>query len=106
MIEIMEQLHAYVPVAQSSGDTEEKRLKKVLLGGDQLTAARARTAQRARINSDLHTDAVHGLVPFASDWHAEFNLMEVCTDSYRKNFRHCVDIILYLTVHSSSTYPY
>ena len=79
MIEIMDQLHAYVPVAQS----EEKRLKKVLLGGDQLTAARAQTAQRARINSDLHTDAVHGLVPFASDWHAEFNLMEVCTDSLK-----------------------
>ena len=27
MIEIMEQLHAYAPVAQSSGDTEEKWLK-------------------------------------------------------------------------------
>ena len=75
----------------------------MLLGGDQLTAARARTAQRARINSDLHTDAVHGLVPFASDWHADFNLMEVCTDSYKKNFRYYVDIILYLTVYSTFT---
>ena len=55
----------------------------MLLGGNQLTAARTQTAQRASINSDLHTNAVHGLVPFASDWHAEFNLIEVCTDSER-----------------------
>ena len=81
MINIMEQLHAYVPVTQSHGDMEEKHLKEVLLGGDQLTAARARSAQRTRINSDSQTDALQGLVPFASDWHAEFNLMEVCTDS-------------------------
>ena len=77
MIDIMDRLHAYVPVAPSSGDMEEKRLKKVLFGGDQLTVARARTAQHTRITSDSHTDALHGLIPFASDWHAEFNLMEV-----------------------------
>jgi len=77
MIEIMENLHAYVPIAPSSGDVEEKHLKKVLFGGDQLTVARARTAQHTRINSDSHSDALHGLVPFAADWHAELNLMEV-----------------------------
>ena len=77
MIDIMENLHAYVPIAPSSGDVEEKHLKKVLFGGDQLTVARARTAQHTRINSDSHSNALHGLVPFAADWHAEFNLMEV-----------------------------
>lgn len=50
---------------------------KVALGGDQLTVERARNAQLSRINSDDPSSALQGLLPFASDWHAEANFMQV-----------------------------
>ena len=79
MIDIMDQLHNYVPTMHSRVDNVEKtQMKKVLFGGDQLTAAIARKSQLTRLNSDTERDALQGVVPFASDWHAEFNLMEVC----------------------------
>ena len=62
MVEIMSHLHQYVPTVtylenfsiQGMGvsvQVPRAKLDKILFGGDQLTAARARGAQRIRMNS-------------------------------------------------------
>lgn len=43
----------------------------ILLGGDQLTAARARGAQRIRANSETKVGRLKGLIPVVGDWHAK-----------------------------------
>lgn len=45
--------------------------------GDQLTAERARKSQEARVNSETKKDALFGLQPAISDWHAEANFLQV-----------------------------
>ena len=54
-----------------------KVFSKVLFGGDQLTAERARGAQRCRRNEILPKDQLRGLVPVAADWHAKQCLLQV-----------------------------
>ena len=83
MIDIMENLHKYVPAV-----SEEKFLDvpevtaepvtlrtvhfhKILFGGDQLTVARARGSQDIRDNSDSAEHSLQGLVPVIEDWHAK-----------------------------------
>lgn len=51
--------------------------KQLCFGGDQLTTARARTAQQVRVNSRDTLKSLRGLVPFASDWHCKVNMIEV-----------------------------
>lgn len=46
-------------------------------GGDQLTCARARSCQRARMNADCASDALAGLVPCCEDWHAKVTFLSV-----------------------------
>ena len=47
MVDLLKHLHRYVPVAEN-GDSE---LLQIGFAGDQLTAARARQATDARVNS-------------------------------------------------------
>ena len=57
MVEIMYHIHKYVPLVITEDDPSRTEIpsrsliQKVLFGGDQLTAARARGAQRAKVNS-------------------------------------------------------
>ena len=44
---------------------------RLLFGGDQLTAARARGAQRIRSNSERPLDRLEGLEGVCEDWHAK-----------------------------------
>ena len=76
MVSILEHLHQYVPVCrQSEGQVEN--YSPIPFGGDQLTAARATTAKKARVTSQGKR-ALRGLVPFCADWHAKVNFIEVC----------------------------
>ncbi len=75
MVEIMDQLHAYVPSRGSDGEASQQ----VGFGGDCLTSMRARQAQKVRVNSPTASDALRGLTPFAADWHAKVNFISVCT---------------------------
>ena len=59
--------------AQSYGH----RFKSLMLFGDQLTVERARAGKKARIASDTAEEALDGLQPAASDWHAEANFLQV-----------------------------
>ena len=86
MIEIMTDLHQYVPIqgttasSTSTDNTEQLPKEKVhalLFGGDQLTAARARGCQDLRINSDTTAGKLKGLIPTAEDWHTAVTLLVV-----------------------------
>lgn len=88
MIEIMTHFHQYVPVVEDSKSVyiadinetvsvPEASLYKVLLGGDQLTVARARSAIKHRMNSPSPAKHLAGLIPVVEDWHTQTILMEV-----------------------------
>ena len=86
MVDIMEHLHQYVPVVNFSEDVsiEDKRITvpravmyPILFGGDQLTAARGRGAQKARTNSLSPLMRFDGLIPCAEDWHTKVIFLEV-----------------------------
>lgn len=91
MIGILEDLHKYVPMVSSlrktdvsiEGEVEECCIHedcfhRVLFGGDQLTAVRARGAQRIRSNSERPLDRLEGLEAVCEDWHAKATLLAVC----------------------------
>ena len=50
----------------------------ILFGGDQLTAARARGAKSAKVNSYDPCRRLDGLIPIAEDWHTKLNFLGVC----------------------------
>ena len=88
MVCILEYLHEYVPTLEQertihdtiSGDTDvhkDQIFHQVLLGGDQLTVARARSCQRGRGNSDSSLSKLSGVVPIAEDWHTAVILLTV-----------------------------
>ena len=49
---------------------------QVLLGGDQLTAARIRGAQRARSNCLTTTSRLEGVEATSADFHVKLNLLD------------------------------
>ena len=76
MVEIMETLHGYVLTRQCSGEAsnvEQTELLNILLGGDQLTAARARGAKRVMMNGSTKQKRLEGTYPVVEDWHAKMN---------------------------------
>ena len=88
MVDILAKLHQYVPLHEihstiTTEETPEKEpvtveiLHKLLLGGDLLTAIRAKGAQRIRKNSEHPVGRLQGFIPVAEDWHAKVVLMEV-----------------------------
>ena len=88
MVDIMAHLHQYVPAVEYTKSIlvphtgEEVQVQhvschKTLFGGDQLTVARARGAQRVMSNSVSHMSHIHGLIPCVEDWHTKLNLLGV-----------------------------
>ena len=71
MTAILEDLQKYVPQ-----DSTKKPIT-IGFGGDQLTAERIRQCQLLRKHSFKTHDQLDGFTPFASDWHAEANLLQV-----------------------------
>jgi len=67
----------------------------VLIGGDQLTAARICGAQRVRGNSDNGRDRLEGLVPVVEDWHAKVCFLQVRICVWVDNIMKYYDVILY-----------
>ena len=87
----MSTLQQYVPIRQLSGSVavpassdleaiDVELLHKILLGGDQLTVARARGAQSQHENSVHPKGQLNGFIPVVEDWHAKVCLMEVCIE--------------------------
>lgn len=89
MVDILNTLHKYVPCIEEKASVtvpgNEKHvepvkvqmLHKVLFGGDQLTACRARGAQMARANAYDARGRLEGFIPISLDWHAKLCLLEV-----------------------------
>lgn len=88
MVEIMSSLHQYVPTVKyvedcfipSTGLTTQvpkASLHPIIIGGDQLTAARARGAKKAKLHVDSPISRLEGLIPVAEDWHTKVTLLEV-----------------------------
>ena len=88
MVAIMAHLHQYVPLVEETRDCHvasidqtvkvtTARANPILIGGDQLTAARARGAQKAKANALSPSDRLEGLVPMVEDWHAKVVLLSV-----------------------------
>ena len=85
---ILEHLHQYVPTLRREekvdlpGTEEQVSIQvddfhQILLGGDQLTVARIRGAQRIRANSESASGRLQGFVPMVEDWHAKQCFMGV-----------------------------
>jgi L1 cell adhesion molecule like protein len=86
MIDIMTHLHQFPTVSTSqervisTGETvheESATLHPIIVGGDQLTAARARSAIKSKTNAHTHSQMLSGLVPAAEDWHTKANFLGV-----------------------------
>ena len=50
---------------------KEDQFYKILVGGDQLTAARARSSKKHMINANTPQVRLEGLVPMVEDWHSK-----------------------------------
>ena len=88
MCKILERHHLYVPTITSkkkivlphgeSIEVPHTDMWDILLGGDQLTVARARTAVSVRASHDTTKDQLKGLIPTIEDWHCRMTLLKVC----------------------------
>ena len=88
MVEILAHLHQYVPIIEyeeercipgrSERVIEHKaKVHKVILGGDQLTKARAVSAIKIKSNGERPSSRLEGFIPVIEDWHAKLCLFEV-----------------------------
>ena len=88
MVAIMAHLHQYAPLVEETQDcyvasidqtvkVTRARACPILIGGDQLTVARARGAQKAKTNAFSPSDRLEGLVPMVEDWHAKVVILSV-----------------------------
>ena len=88
MVDILTHIHDYVPTKfghnchhdEATGETINipvADVHPILIGGDQLTAARVRGAKKAKINSIEASKRLEGLIPVAEDWHVRLNFIEV-----------------------------
>lgn len=85
MIDIMLSLQQYVPLLGGSDYDAEKCEEvphQILFGGDQLTAARSRSGQEARLNSDTCSGRLDSLKPVAEDWHTGVILLTVSIELF------------------------
>ncbi len=85
MVDIMSHLHQYVPTVDHAPDMPSTEYKtsdrvnfhRILIGGDQLTAARARSSQKHMANALTPTERLEGLIAMAEDWHTKASLLGV-----------------------------
>lgn len=67
----------YIPSIDETVQVTTARARPILFGGDQLTVARARGAQKAKANATSPSERLDGLVPMVEDWHAKVVLLGV-----------------------------
>ena len=88
IVDVLQELHKYVPSKSETKEVQvpgtnkvrslsEIAFHRVLFGGDQLTAKRARGGVRIRNNSTNSADRLEGLLPVSEDWHAKVVFLEV-----------------------------
>ena len=88
MIAIVSEAHRYVPgikytakhVIESTGEevaVPSAVYHHLFFGGDQLTAARVRSAQKHMCNADTPQRRLLGFHAMIEDWHTKLTFMEV-----------------------------
>lgn len=87
MCTIMDKVHSLVPSRSADsqlvlpdGEAESflaETFHQILIGGDQLTAARCRGSIAARCDDDTRKGHLRGLVAVSEDWHAKCCLCKV-----------------------------
>ena len=86
MIEIMLNLHKYVPSRNVTKTVtvnglehiiEDKKMYPLLFGGDQLSVARYRGSKTIRKCSSNSVQRLEGLLPVTEDWHTEVTVLKV-----------------------------
>ena len=92
MVDILTHLHQYVPQVPyvvektiSTGEivhTNNAQMHKILVGGDQMTAARTRAALSSRSNAETPSNRLDGLIPVVEDWHTKANFLGVSITLY------------------------
>lgn len=66
-----------IPGSDEPVHIDELDYATILLGGGQLTVARARGSQLIRSSSGTNKDSLGGLLPVVEDWHTKLCLMQV-----------------------------
>ena len=86
MCSVLKDLYKYVPkknckvtyhLPDQDFECSEELHHRTLLGGDQLTVSRCRSAKMARCNEDIPEERFDGFIPVVEDWHARLTLMRV-----------------------------
>ena len=88
MVEILTSLYKYVPQVEyleeyHIPETDETvslcraKTQRILLGGDQLSQARARASIKIKANSESPSTRLEGFLPTVEDWHTKLTLFEV-----------------------------
>ncbi len=88
MVDIMSELQQYVPMVEMVQDCYVPSIATsvpvvtahahlIHFAGDQKTAARARGAQKAKVNEVSPSGRLVGLVPIATDWHTKVTWLNV-----------------------------
>lgn len=88
MVDIMGTMHSCVPMLEFTSkvfvpslndhvDISEARSFPIIIHGDYLTAARARGAQKLKVNAESPSSRLEGLVPASADWHAKLKVLMV-----------------------------
>ena len=86
MVQILSQLHQYVPQVQYEVQqylpeinetvvVHKAKTHTVMLGGDQLSVARTRSAHKVKATPAKRLD---GFIPTVEDWHTKLTMFEVC----------------------------
>ena len=101
MVDILTHIHQYVPQVEyeklvavdlpSTNELENATVYKalthpILLGGDQLSQARARTALKVKCNGERPSSRLEGFILTIEDWHAKLCLFQVCMISLLDKF--------------------
>ena len=88
MVDIVTHMHQYVPfIEYTAVHTFEDNSQSVpiaravmypiVFGGDQLTAARIRAAQKHMCNANTPVKRLLGVCAMSEDWHSKLTVMEV-----------------------------
>ena len=65
----------YIALIDDTVHVPHALLHPIILGGDQLTAARGRGAKKAKVHADIPASRLEGLIPAAENWHTKVNLV-------------------------------
>ena len=93
MVVIVSETHGYVPAMEytavktihSTGEEvpiSDAVFHHTFFGGDQLTAARIRSAQKHVCNADTPIKRLEGVHAMIEDWHTKLTFMEVSTAAH------------------------